>query len=116
MKGTGAKRFFSRFLREYRGEVPGCAGGVGAYAGEGAGGEAARHALVGARARLEDELATVVHRDDLTGAAAASLQAASLYFDRAERRRRSRHRRPRSSTVVVPTKLIFLATLNVQMS
>ena len=26
MKGTG-----SRFLREYRGEVPGCPGGVGAY-------------------------------------------------------------------------------------
>jgi len=28
MKGTG----LPRFLREYRGEVPGCPGGVGAYA------------------------------------------------------------------------------------
>jgi len=32
MKGTGAKtQRLGRFLREYRGEVPGCPGGVGAY-------------------------------------------------------------------------------------
>jgi len=33
MKGTGGKtQRLPRFLREYRGEVPGCSGGVGAYA------------------------------------------------------------------------------------
>jgi len=32
MKGTGVQmQHLPRFLREYRGEVPGCPGGVGAY-------------------------------------------------------------------------------------
>jgi len=31
MKGTWAKQRLPRFLREYRGEVPCCPGGVGAY-------------------------------------------------------------------------------------